>query len=203
MPDQLKVAFGRVRALWFRLRGVKMAAKVTVGRRVQFDQRRQISIGERVTLEDDVWFKLVTSEAGLCIGAHTFIGRGAEFDVSCRIRIGEHVLIGPGVFVTDHNHNIDGNARIGDQGCTANEVVIGDDVWLGANVVVLPGVTIGTGAVVGAGAVVSRSLTDYSINVGVPARPIGCRNVCSDGTGKLSPPTGLQCRSTSVDSPAP
>jgi len=51
-------------------------------------------------------------------------------------------------------------------------VMIGHDVWIGHGATLLPGVNVGTGAVVGAGAVVSRDVPDYTIVVGVPARPV-------------------------------
>lgn len=155
--------------LW-RLAGGTIGRKTNFGKRVRIDRPRCIVMGERVTVEDDVWFKIVAGTASIRIGAFSFIGRGSELDVSQRVLIGEHVLFGPGVFITDHNHNIASNARIDEQGCTASDVIIGDDVWLGARVVVLPGVTIGTGAVVGAGAVVTKSIPEYSVSVGVPAR---------------------------------
>lgn len=54
----------------------------------------------------------------------------------------------------------------------AEPIVIGDDCWLAANVTVLPGVTIGKGCTIGAGSVVSKSIPDYSVAIGVPARVI-------------------------------
>lgn len=54
----------------------------------------------------------------------------------------------------------------------AEPITIGDDCWLGANVTVLPGVTIGKGCTIGAGAVVQKSIPDYSVAVGVPAKVI-------------------------------
>lgn len=49
-------------------------------------------------------------------------------------------------------------------------VNIGHNVWIGRNVTILPGVTIGNGAVIGAGSIVTKSIPDYAIAVGNPAR---------------------------------
>ena len=60
-------------------------------------------------------------------------------------------------------------------------IKIADDVWLGANVIVLKGVTIGRGAIVGAGAVVTKSIPEYEIWAGVPAKKLGVRPGAADG----------------------
>jgi len=54
-------------------------------------------------------------------------------------------------------------------------VVIGNDVWIGDNVAINNGVKIGDGAVIATGAVVTKSVPDYSIVAGVPARIIKMR----------------------------
>lgn len=55
---------------------------------------------------------------------------------------------------------------------TSKPISIGDDVWIGANVTILKGVSIGKGSVIGAGSVVSRSIPEYSIAAGNPAKVI-------------------------------
>ena len=46
---------------------------------------------------------------------------------------------------------------------------------MGAGVKVLAGVTIGRGAVIGTGGVVNRSISQYSLAVGVPATVVSRR----------------------------
>jgi acetyltransferase-like isoleucine patch superfamily enzyme len=64
---------------------------------------------------------------------------------------------------------------IAQQGITRQGIVIGEDVWIGCGARILDGVQIGNGAVIGAGAVVTRSVPDYCIAVGVPAKVVGRR----------------------------
>ena len=52
------------------------------------------------------------------------------------------------------------------------DVRIMNDVWIGEGAIILPGVVIGNGAVIAAGSVVSRSVGDYEIHGGVPAKLI-------------------------------
>jgi maltose O-acetyltransferase len=54
-------------------------------------------------------------------------------------------------------------------------VEIGDYVFIGPRAIILPGVKIGRGAVVAAGAVVTKSVPDFIIVGGVPAKEIGER----------------------------
>ncbi|MBC7209432.1 MAG: N-acetyltransferase, partial [Pseudomonas sp.] len=53
------------------------------------------------------------------------------------------------------------------------DTLVGKGATLGANCTIVCGVTIGRFAFVGAGAVVNKSVPDYGLVVGVPARQIG------------------------------
>ncbi|MDR5865945.1 CatB-related O-acetyltransferase [Halomonas koreensis] len=50
------------------------------------------------------------------------------------------------------------------------ETVIGNDVWLGRNSLIKSGVTIGHGSVVGMGAVLTKSIGEYEVWAGNPAK---------------------------------
>jgi acetyltransferase-like isoleucine patch superfamily enzyme len=52
------------------------------------------------------------------------------------------------------------------------DVIIGNDVWIGIGVRIMPGTSIGDGCVIGANALVTKSMPDYSICGGVPAKVI-------------------------------
>jgi phosphonate metabolism protein (transferase hexapeptide repeat family) len=52
---------------------------------------------------------------------------------------------------------------------------LGPDCWIGHGAIILPDITIGTGAVIGAGAIVTKSVPDYAIVVGTPAKVIRYR----------------------------
>ncbi|WP_188113311.1 CatB-related O-acetyltransferase [Nocardioides humilatus] len=54
-------------------------------------------------------------------------------------------------------------------------VTIGAGCWIADNVVILEGVTIGNGVIVGAGAVVTKSIPDYAIAIGTPAKVVKYR----------------------------
>lgn len=170
-----RVIVGRLRAMWLRLRGARIGAKTQIGTRLMVRGARGITLGSRVEVEHDVYFKLVHSDARLHVGDHTFVGRGCELDIAVAVMIGAHTLIAPNVFITDHTHNYNRGRHLDEQGIATGQVTIGNDVWIGTSAIVLHGVTIGDGAIIGAGAVVTGDVAPHSIVAGVPARPIGSR----------------------------
>jgi Acetyltransferase (isoleucine patch superfamily) len=51
-------------------------------------------------------------------------------------------------------------------------ISIGNDVWIGDRVTIFDGIKIGDGAIIGAGSIVTKDIEPYTINVGIPAKPI-------------------------------
>jgi acetyltransferase-like isoleucine patch superfamily enzyme len=109
----------------------------------------------------------------LVLGDRTGIGAGNIFGCQGGITIGSRVMIGTDVIIYTTNHVWSVEAgTYADQGLTCMPVSIGDDAWIGSRAIILAGVSIGRGVTVGAGAVVTRSVPDYAVAIGVPARVI-------------------------------
>jgi acetyltransferase-like isoleucine patch superfamily enzyme len=91
-----------------------------------------------------------------------------------QIVIEDDVMIGAGVHIYVNNHKFDNiNTPIINQGYyPSKRVVVKKGAWIGANAIILPGVTIGVNSVVGAGSVVTKSIPDFSVAVGNPAKVI-------------------------------
>lgn len=172
VPLIVDILLARCRARFLALRGATVGSKVSVAGGCVFTRPSGISLGPRVSLERDVYFKVVARDALVSIGALAFIGRGVEFDAMLAITVGAHAQIAPHCFITDHAHGIAPSLRIDQQPCASAAVHIGADVWLGYGVVVLPGVTIGDGAVVGANSVVAADVQPLTVVAGSPARKI-------------------------------
>ena len=169
------VAFDRMRAAFWRVRGANVAAKVRVGASCRVTRPWCLSIGQRVQVEHGVFMKITDDDARLILGDQVFVGCGTEFDVSKDVVIGSNVLIAPGCFITDHTHLHRAEATIASQGCESTPVAIGDDVWLGAHSIILAGVTIGQGAIIAANSVVTGNVDAMTIVAGSPARVVGAR----------------------------
>lgn len=133
--------------------------------RCSFSKRIIAYQGENVNIEKNASF---TPE--LKIGNNSGIGISCE--INGPVTIGNNVMMGPEVVIYTRSHKHD---KIGvtmqEQGMTeAAPVVIEDDVWIGRRAIIMPGVVIGRGSIIGAGAVVTKSIAEYSVAVGVPAK---------------------------------
>lgn len=88
-----------------------------------------------------------------------------------KVTFGDNVFVGPNCAFYTALHPLDYERR--NQGLEyAKPITVGDNVWFGGNVVVLPGVSIGNGCVIGAGSIVTKSIPDYQVVAGNPARVI-------------------------------
>ena len=97
-----------------------------------------------------------------------------------KVEIGDGVLMASHVYISDNSHGIySGSSRDSsplvppkEREYIANPVKIGKNVWIGEGVIIMPGVTIGDGCIIGAHSIVNKSIEDYSIAVGSPAKII-------------------------------
>ncbi|WP_405373425.1 DapH/DapD/GlmU-related protein [Pseudobutyrivibrio sp.] len=83
-------------------------------------------------------------------------------------------MIASNVLICSENHGIDPESTTPymSQPLISKPVSIGEGSWIGEMVCILPGVHIGKKCIIGAGSVVTKSIPDYSIAVGNPAKVI-------------------------------
>lgn len=127
------------------------------------------SLGAR--LESPIFItrcKINGKRSHLHVRENTFLGR-ATLHLHNDVSIGKNVVVNDGAVLLTASHDVEDE----DFAPTSSAIVLADHAWIATGAVILPGVTIGVGAVVGAFAVVSRSVPDFAIVVGNPARLIG------------------------------
>ncbi|HDY7458356.1 TPA: acyltransferase [Vibrio vulnificus] len=114
--------------------------------------------------------------SNISIGKNVVIRPGSMIfaDEYAEVIIHDNVMIGSGVHFYVNNHKFENrNIPLIEQGYYPSEsIIIKDGSWIGANSIILPGVTIGKNCVVGAGSIVTKSIPDYCVVVGNPARII-------------------------------
>lgn len=148
------------------------------GIRYQICRRLFEYCGRNVNIEKGASFH---SGRNVFIGDNSGIGINAE--LNGEVRIGENVMMGPNCLILTRNHKFDRtDIPMCEQHFTEDKpVLIKDDVWIGQNVILLPGVTLGRGCVIGAGAVVPKSIPEYAVAVGNPAKVVKYRDGRKEG----------------------
>ena len=106
-------------------------------------------------------------------GNNVIINKKVLLDGRCaNIRIGNNVDIAQNVQIWTMEHDVESPTHEG----ICGDVCIDDYAWIASRAIILPGVRIGKGAVVASGAVVTKSIPEYEIWGGVPAKCIKKRN---------------------------
>jgi acetyltransferase-like isoleucine patch superfamily enzyme len=141
----------------------------------------RISIGSNLSLRKGAWLNVATEDTAgepvIVIEDNCAIGNESIISAKNRIHIERDVLIAQWVLVIDHNHAYeDINVPIVDQGITEGGTIrIGQGSWIARGAAILcpkGDLTIGRNCVVAANSVVTRSIPDYSLVAGLPARII-------------------------------
>ncbi|BBK75633.1 glycosyltransferase [Clostridium butyricum] len=148
-----------------------------LGEGFNINNTNAINIGSNVLIKDGCWlndcFKSKEEKLKIIIKDGCQIGSRFSVSVSNRCIIEKNVIIGPNVYIADCEHNYKNvGMPIMNQGITSlkNEVVIGENSWIGINATIIGNVRIGKGCVVGANSYVTRSIPDYSVVGGSPAK---------------------------------
>jgi len=165
------------RMMWLKMQGMQIGSQTRIGR-INVPIPEQVSIGTKCVLEDNVRLRAggPWKQAYIEIGDNTFIGHSSQINVGNRFKIGKDCMIAPLCVFSDAHHEFaDVDIPINKQPCIYNQIEVKDNVWIGSGCVILGGVTIGTGVVIAAGAVVNKSIPDYEIWGGVPAKKIKSR----------------------------
>lgn len=161
-----KILYPRSRLIrsGFRVRGIK---------NIDFGRNLTTGVGCRIDCFSD------KSDTIIFFGENVQINDYVHIAGTEKIKIGNNVLIASRVFISDHNHgNYSGEYHSSPlqppalRKIFSSPVIIENNVWIGEGVSILPNVKIGTGSIIGANSVVTKSIPDYVIAAGIPAKPI-------------------------------
>lgn len=141
--------------------------------------KEHIFIGDNTFIRPGARIECVTEFAGKQYSPKLVIGNGVNIEqnlhMTCAesIEISNNVVVSSNVLITDINHSYRKiNIPPLTQEYETKKVKIGEYSLIGSGARILPGVTIGKNVVIGTNAVVSKSIPDYSIAAGVPAKVI-------------------------------
>lgn len=176
---------------------IRHPGKITIGDNCVFDDmvvldakgsdKTGISIGDNVIIARNTVLS--------CKGGVIEIGDNSNISLNCMIHSEKTVVIGKNNLWAAYCYVIGGGSHdfdrvdipIMQQGSQVIGVKMDDDIWLGAGVTILDGCHIGTGVVIGACSLVTKSIPDYHLAAGSPARVIRDRRniqTSEDHSGK-------------------
>lgn len=114
------------------------------------------------------------------MGENCWIGEECWIDNWAPVELSNNVCLSQGAYLCTGNHDwSDPSFAI-----EPRPIAIRDGAWVGARVVLGPGVEMGTGSIATIGSVVIRSIPDWEIHGGNPARMHHKRLMRSRSTGE-------------------
>jgi acetyltransferase-like isoleucine patch superfamily enzyme len=139
----------------------------------------RISIGSHVRIDP---FCLITISTRLVIGDYVHISGHATLAGAGPIEIGDHANISHGAKLLSSSDHFSAAGIAGPLVPAAyrrveiGEIILGRHAIVGAGSVVLPGSVIGEGATIGGLSLVKHALAPWTVNAGVPTRPLRSRD---------------------------
>lgn len=130
-----------------------------------------INIGKGTSIHMGCFF----AGNNISIGCNTVIARNCQLDGRTEngfITIKDNVSISTDCCILSVTHLPNSHSFES----VSKHVVIEDYVWVGAKGMILPGVRMGKGSILGAMSVATKSIENFSICVGSPAKEIGKRS---------------------------
>jgi acetyltransferase-like isoleucine patch superfamily enzyme len=158
---------------------VELGDDVIIGESVKISTNSSVFIGNKshIQMYTTIAPREKNSRGNFHCGEDSNIHCYNFIDTTANIIMGKAVRTGPyDVFYT-HEHTIKGKGLIWENPIETAEIIIRDGVWVGSGVTILPGVSVGNGAVIAAGAVVNKSIMDFEVVGGIPARIIKDRTI--------------------------
>jgi acetyltransferase-like isoleucine patch superfamily enzyme len=114
--------------------------------------------------------KLINSRK-IDLGNDVYIAHNVWINGSGGLNIESGVIISPMVVIATTKHAFE-HGRVSNTKSELSPIVIGEGSWIASNSVVTKGVSIGKGCVIGACSSVTRSIPNYTLAGGVPAKVI-------------------------------
>lgn len=155
---------------------VKYRKGLFIERHVRIWGRPKLTLGEHCRIGENTIF---WGNGNIVIGDYSSVGQNSWIFASKNggVTIGKYVNSASALYIMDSDHETKrGSLMMEQNNLVSKSINISDDVWLAYHVTILKGVNIGTGAVVGACSVVTKSVDEYAIVAGNPAKLIKYRN---------------------------
>jgi acetyltransferase-like isoleucine patch superfamily enzyme len=153
-----------------------VGSNVKISGNAIFYGAERISIGNNTRIDD--FCVISAGREGIEIGKYVHIAVYVSMQGQGKIILEDFAGVSSRVAIYSSNDDYSGNFMTGP--CVPSKftnvvhgpVVIGKHVIVGAGAAILPNITIGVGSAVGALSLVTKSIPEYSVAMGVPAKVI-------------------------------
>lgn len=141
--------------------------------------KKNIEFGNNVRIKEGSRIECISKwgtqhfDSSINIGDNTSFEQFLHITSAGKLRIGHDCVFSSRVLITNIDHeysNIETNVL--KQPLIVNDVEIGDYCFIGMDVKIFPGVKIGKNVIIGSNSIVLNDLPDYTVCVGIPAKPI-------------------------------
>ena len=187
-----------LRSIFYKLLFKKVGKGVIFGKSITIRNPYKIIIGNNVIIDDNCMLdakgidnKGIFINDGVYIGRNTILSckngdiildKNVNIGFNCEIyslksvQVGENTLIAAYTYIIGGGHTSEElDVPFRDQEKHAFGIKIGKNVWLGAKSIIMDNCDVGDNSIIGAGAVVTKSVPEFSIAVGIPAKVIKSR----------------------------
>lgn len=152
----------------------KVGVNVSIAKNVTAVGLENIYLGNNIRIDGPA--VLSATEGFLNIGSNVHIGSGSHLICKHGISIGDYSTLSQGVKLYSVSDDYSGGSMTNPtipknfKNLQFGEIRIGSHVIIGSTSVVLPSINIGDGVAVGALSLVNKSLSEWGIYAGCPAR---------------------------------
>jgi acetyltransferase-like isoleucine patch superfamily enzyme len=173
--------YWRIKAcIWYKTSFKYFGSKSIIIKPIFIRNPKFIAIGKNVIIRNGVRLEVIPNCSGripmLTIGDNVNIEQNVHIVCHSKIEISSGVSITANCSIVDVTHpysDINNHAKIGSKILEENSFIeIGEGSFVGIGSTILPNVSIGKYVIIGANSVVTKSIPDYSIVIGSPARII-------------------------------
>ena len=137
-------------------------SRIRRGVEIRLDKTSSISLGKGVLINSGTVVS-ATDGGTLIIGVNVGLNNNTMLFCHQKVVIGENTIMGPGVFIYDHDHCFDKTVGVKRNDFKTSPVIIGKNCWIGAGSIILRGSIIGDNCLVAAGSVVRGTYEPGSV----------------------------------------
>ena len=145
-----------------RKKNIGKKVRLFKGTEIRLYKKSYYRLGNNLKVDEGALIVACPS-ANLDLGDNVGIGPQNRIICRKRIKIGKDTIMGPNVYIYDHDHKYNSNEGVDRFNYNVSDIVIGEKCWIGANVIILKGSHIGDRCLIAAGSVIKGNIPSGTV----------------------------------------